>query len=97
MNNDYYDSAFSDVEKSLIVGSEGVFLLSTNQAKAYFSSDDARKAMYDGSYCNWWLITPGHDSQYAAYVDDGGYVNGFGYGVYGTCGVRPALWINLES
>ena len=48
-------------------------------------------------YCHafWWLRSPGHNTDYAAYVyfDDGS-VGGGGRGVdYGSYGVRPALWV----
>jgi hypothetical protein len=43
----------------------------------------------------WWLRSPGFDSRIAAYVNDDGYVNVFGFGDSG--GVRPAFWLNLKS
>ena len=48
--------------------------------------------------CLWWLRSPGLDSDYAAYVNCGGGVNGLGYLVSNDRrAVRPALWIGLES
>ena len=46
--------------------------------------------------CWWWLRSPGYDSDYVAYVYFGGYVY-YGDVSYDGIGVRPALWINLES
>jgi len=46
----------------------------------------------------WWLRSPGHRSGSAANVGSGGTVNVMGFSV-GTFsgGVRPAMWINLQS
>ena len=43
----------------------------------------------------WWLRSPGHDTDIAAFVDGVGYVSDcFGYPVgYTGIGVRPALWV----
>ena len=106
LNNNYYNSTFSDEEKSLIVdkGYGKVFLLSTDEATNYFKSDDARIAKYKGSSCFWWLRSPGsvvkgvYGTIYtAAYVGTSGYVYGPGNDVSPNLGVRPALWLNLES
>lgn len=48
--------------------------------------------------CWWWLRSPGYIQSYAAVVGDDGSVLYYGNGV--NCdddGVRPALWINLDS
>ncbi|MDR0883264.1 MAG: DUF6273 domain-containing protein [Oscillospiraceae bacterium] len=46
----------------------------------------------------WWLRSPGFGPHYAARVDDDGYVDLYGYNVSRSSGgVRPALWLNLES
>lgn len=48
--------------------------------------------------CWWWLRLPGYIQSYAAVVGDDGSVLYYGNGV--NCdddGVRPALWINLDS
>lgn len=86
-----------------------VFLLSTNEAKQYFSSDEARKcapteyavanrAYINSGNCWWWLRSPGHNQYRAAYVSYDGSVYYTGPGVhYDRDCVRPALWINLES
>ena len=48
--------------------------------------------------CYWWLRSPGGHSDRAARVCNYGYVDSGGYGVdFSGGGVRPALWINLQS
>ena len=45
----------------------------------------------------WWLRSPGYFSHNAASVYDDGLVGDHGYIVSNGGGVRPALWLNLES
>ncbi len=48
--------------------------------------------------CLWWLRSPGHNSYHAPNVDIDGSVLTHGFLVnYDNYGVRPALWIDLES
>ena len=79
-----------------------IFLLSYAEAWKYFGSDSARvstpteyaKAQSSESYV-WWLRSPGYYQNYAAFVLSNG---SCGYGsVILSFGVRPALWVNLES
>ncbi len=56
------------------------------------------------SNCSWWLRSPGYRSKYAARVYGGAYIVSNGYISNGGCGVsnlsngiRPALWIDLDS
>ena len=53
----------------------------------------------EGEACTlWWLRSPGSISGCAAYVSTDGSVNSHGIRMVGTNGgVRPALWIDLES
>ena len=53
----------------------------------------------DEATCWWWLRSLGSNSnqQYAAVVGIGGSVSSHGYSVNSGGGVRPALWIDLES
>jgi len=78
----------------------GIFILSIDEAKKYFKSDGDREAYYNGSPCRWWLRTPdgSEDFMYAPCVDIGGGVNAKGSLVneFGV-GVRPALWLKLNS
>ena len=84
-----------------------VFLLSISEAEKYFSTDDERVLKpteyaleqgafeYDGNGV-WWLRSPGHDSDFAAYVNYDGHVYEYGFLVCNVDRlVRPALWINL--
>ena len=75
-----------------------LFLLSIDEAKQYFPYDEARVAELNGYACWWWLRSPGDIDYNAAYVRyvgdldiDGGEVLSAGGGV------RPALWLNLQS
>lgn len=85
-----------------------VFLLSIDETKRYFSSDEDRvchptyhaekrgvwKNIYGAVY--WWLRSPGLDHPFAAGVKCGGGVDENGDGVsVNNCAVRPAIWIKL--
>ena len=89
-----------------------IFLLSINEAKEYFDSDDDRickptnyaiaraPSWVDEKYdsCWWWLRSPGFRQYGAAYVSSDGSIYSYGGDVhYYTFGVRPALWITLDS
>ena len=88
-----------------------IFLLSISEAKTYFNSDEDRKCKAteytiengifvndDDGNCWWWLRSPGNDADRAACVNRLGAVDVYGYFVNSdTGGIRPALWINLES
>ena len=74
-----------------------VFLLSIDEAERYFASSSDRIARYEGEAWWWWLRSPGIGSSYAAIVSYNGDVYDDGYIVYSNYGVRPALYINLES
>lgn len=69
-----------------------VFLLSINEANQLFANDQARDI---GSW--WWLRSPGRNPDKAAYVYIGGGVGTPGDDVNYNYGVRPALWLNLNS
>lgn len=90
--------------------SDMVFLLSVDEAKKYFASDDERICMPtdyaltsgatindDQGSCWWWLRSPGRDQARASYVLTGGLFDEFGY-LLGNddVGVRPALWVELD-
>lgn len=59
--------------------------------------NSARKANHDGRKWWWWLRPPGIDDSNAAFVSIGGYLSLLGNTVGNGGGVRPALWLNLES
>ena len=78
-----------------------VFLLSYVEAWKYFGSDNDRKATTteyaNREYSNrWWLRSPGNYQYYAALVYSDGSRSHDG-SVNSTRGVRPALWVDLES
>ena len=85
-----------------------VFLLSIEEAGSLFINDKERRALAtkyakkagvwitDEGNAMWWLRSPGRDSYDAAEVDNYGWIDRSGRGVYSNyAGVRPALWLNL--
>lgn len=88
-----------------------VFLLSITEAEKYFSSVSARQCKptkyaiangasvnYNNGNCWWWLRSPGSPQDDAPYVNRDGSVDYSGDRVnYVSDGVRPALWIDLNS
>ena len=84
-----------------------VFLLSIAEVNKYFTFNESSKcaptdyAVAQGAWTSagwWWLRSPGNDSSNAAFVNDDGSVDYDGNHVNSDSGgVRPALWINLES
>ncbi|MCL2356968.1 MAG: zinc ribbon domain-containing protein [Defluviitaleaceae bacterium] len=57
-----------------------------------------RIAYHDaGSASWWWLRSPGFFSDFAAFVLLDGLVHVYGHYVSAEGGLRPALWLNLES
>ena len=111
LNNDFYNSSFNAHEQNRIIPSrvipdknkdystnqgtvtyDKIFLLSIDEVKKYFKYFDDRKCRNF-----YWLRTIGSKQYFAAYVDSSGDIDSNGRGVYNNFGVRPALWINLES
>lgn len=76
-----------------------VFLLSIDEVNMYFASDSERMAtLSDGTSVYWWLRSPGYYDKNAAGVAGSGWVRDDGNRVNDdNVGIRPALWINLES
>ena len=90
-NADYDTSGGNDTK-------DKVFLLSIDEVEQYFSSDDERVALYNGEADWWWLRSPGVTDKYAASVYRYGYVYYDGDIVSSVdSGIRPALWVNLNS
>ena len=93
----YYSNGGNNTQDKL-------FLLSYSEAWYYYKSDNARistptkyaKSQEGNGYSDrWWLRSPGLGQHYAAYVySDGSRIDDL---VNISRGVRPALWINLES
>ena len=79
-----------------------IFLLSYAEAWKYFGSDSARVSTSTkyakaqrGYSDSWWLRSPGDWQDTAALVVFNGSCDDIN--VANTRGVRPALWVNLES
>ncbi|MCL2494526.1 MAG: DUF6273 domain-containing protein [Oscillospiraceae bacterium] len=70
-----------------------VFLLSYEEAEAYFPDSAARVAMYNGQARHWWLRSPGDYVNEFANVDGTGQVNYSASDIHTEgLGVRPAIW-----
>jgi len=63
----------------------------------YYEPDERFVAKFNSSRHWWWLRSPGIYQNYAAGVYDDGGVSLYGDYVDIEGGVRPALWLNLES
>ncbi|MDR2590760.1 MAG: DUF6273 domain-containing protein [Oscillospiraceae bacterium] len=75
-----------------------IFLLSIDEALTFFEDNSTRVALNsNGEASWWWLRSPGAIGDYAARVDYVGGVSIYDLDVVIDTGVRPALWINLES
>lgn len=76
---------------------DAVFLLSINEMKELFTSDEDRMPMSGGVDAKWcWLRSPGGNNSYAAIVDFSGSISEGGNAVNNADGgIRPAMWINL--
>lgn len=111
LNSEFLLSAFTQKERSLILETslgnphilntgtkDMIFLLSTEEAKKYFFTDEDREAKdYDGVWIWWWLRSFGCKDGFVASVDDYGCVNEKGNSVYDKNGIRPALWVKLDK
>ena len=102
-NSEYGTSGGNDTE-------DKVFLLSEKEAETLFSNDEekitkateyAEKSVVYGNEEKavlWWLRSPGGYSENAAVVDRYGWVDRYGFIVnINDGGVRPALYLNLQS
>ncbi|MCQ2527637.1 MAG: DUF6273 domain-containing protein, partial [Saccharofermentans sp.] len=109
LNNNFYDTAFTEEEQARIISTDvsaesgnstqdKIYIMSVAEAEKYFTSDDDRIGRYNGSASLWWLRTPGRLVNTAAYVFTKGNIFTSGYSVNNKdCGVRPVMWISLES
>lgn len=74
-----------------------VFLLSINEVEQYFYYDHDRIADFNGESHEWWLRSPGNFCSFAVVRRDGG-IYSVGWEVDTTYGgIRPAIWIKLDS
>jgi len=102
--NDTTDKVFllSLEEADRYFGDSGDYLNEISpDGKGWWMSNEydiKRVAMYEDEAWWWWLRSPGKDSHIPAYVDIDGALIMTGSAVqYLLGGVRPALWLNLES
>ena len=113
LNNDFINGNFTQAEREKILSSklnnnnnpesntpggspttDRVFLLTIYGARTLFADNQARSIILS----SWWLRSPGDYPDYAARVTLGGQVDTYGSPVLNDCiGVRPALWLDLNS
>ncbi len=79
-----------------------LFLLSHKEVTQYLPApSDCLAYTKDGSVpVMWWLRSKGKTTNYAMFVDDYGYCNMVGAGIFQLDSpyyVRPAMWINVEA
>lgn len=112
-NNSFNDSEKEIIQTSVILTPDNtyfpadggkdtkdkVFLLSIDEALTYLSTKKDRIAeSTEGYNKTWWLRTPSTNNEYIAYVNMEGQVNVEGDSVlYGSCDVRPVLWVDLQE
>lgn len=85
-----------------------VFFLSLDEVLEYLPTNESRKALrtkvanseavhpLNGTYCLWWLRTPGKFLCNAIYVYQGGVISTYGSDVgHHNLGYRPAMWITI--
>lgn len=66
----------------------------------YDRFNNARRARYNGEFDWWWLRSPGYDSYCAANIYIYGFIfvsGGFVTADWPYAGVRPAMWVSLDS
>ncbi len=113
LNNDFLKMAFSQREQKIIKKSgittvyprksiqtkDSVFCLSVEEYRKYFNNYDGKTGLSreKAGYCTWWLRSQGQNQSFAAYVNADGKLDLKGIGVEGTCTVRPAIWLKLNS
>lgn len=88
-----------------------VFLLSIDETSKYLSDKIVRKAeatdyakdkgifvSEENGKSWWWMRSPGSDNLCASCMGNDGFVHGDGQMIEDrTCGVRPAMWVNIEE
>lgn len=85
-----------------------VFFLSLDEVREYLPTNESRKALrtkvadreavhpLNGTYCLWWLRTPGQFLCNAVYVLQSGVISTYGSDVgHHNLGYRPAMWITI--
>lgn len=121
LNNDFYNSAFSETEKQMILTTEvqdynsdnvpcgttadKVFLLNKDQAFSYFSNDEDRAtrstayARSQKSYVtnSYWLINSYDSTDLYKYLINSEGRNENNPRVNESEGIRPVIWVSVES
>jgi len=92
LNNEFIDR----LNKTKIDGE--IFLLSVDEINEYFKGGTNRTAKYRGKTAWCWTRSPGYIVKDCANKNKGGAVRVYGLDVRDASGgVRPALWLNLQS
>ncbi len=83
-----------------------IFLLSASELYKYLGSEYAKKTYgtkytsekIGSEHCSyWWTRSPGKSNSHALYVSNNGFLHPDGdYVDSKDCGIRPAMWINIE-
>ena len=77
--------------------SDRIFLLSIDEAKKYFPTDEARICKTkSGSAKTWCLRTQGNTDFRISLVASDGSINTFGDNEEDDYGIRPAMWVNTK-
>ena len=116
LNNDFLNTAFSSEEKGTITfggttTQDKVFLLSENEAKEYFETNEMRcaspteYAISQGALrtvslgTTRWTLRESASMRTTAQVSIDGEVSPsrYGYSVDTTLGIRPAMWIDISN
>ncbi len=104
LNNEFYNEAFTDEERKLIVDKTGnkVLLLTIEEAHRYFKDDADRYIdMPDAETQGYWLRDKGLFSDHASLVEcdfiSMGAISEYGAHVEYPWGVRPSMWIRLND
>lgn len=100
--NDTSDKVFclsKDEVKEYFIDDEDRVAIPTEYVKGKVSADKMKYFMDESrGGGRWWLRSPGCNDEQAANVAGSGWVNVRGsYANYDGVGIRPALWLNLES
>lgn len=74
-----------------------IYCLSVSEAYGYFKKDIYRKTeSVNGGPSRWWLRTTGSKMGYATNIFSNGEIDYNGCSVVNTCGVRPAMWVDIN-
>ena len=96
LNNEFLNAAFTEADKTAILETELPDVGTTD--KVFLLSSEEAETLYKGLGAKWWLRSPGRPEYEAAFVRGlYGIVFELGFYVFKKFGVRPALWVNLDS